>query len=277
MSSDMRFNKLEMTTKERMGWNDNLWENRGEAQWLDEEEWEENELNELNELNDLNEPEDEKLEEDLNEKELNPQNKDVDPLYDEQADEEDEKWVDKNISKYLPEDARKSDALLSCPCCFTLLCAHCQRHETYLNQYRAIFVRNCRVDPSKEMKYKKQPLPLSKTEEKKEKLKKMKESKRRKKEEQKLPNSVPPPLESSTPNTSYSETDQQTFGQSQIQKNEDDEEGPFELVDHIYVENEHLYENEIYCPVYCSTCGIQVGVMDHEETYHFFNVIPSEC
>ncbi|OQR73324.1 E2F-associated phosphoprotein domain containing protein-like [Tropilaelaps mercedesae] len=28
----------------------------------------------------------------------------------------------------------------------TLLCRDCQRHEVYSNQYRAMFVENCRVD-----------------------------------------------------------------------------------------------------------------------------------
>eukprot|EP00957_Ditylum_brightwellii_P015726 1185928-Ditylum_brightwellii.AAC.1 len=32
---------------------------------------------------------------------------------------------------------RNSDAILSCPCCFTILCMDCQRHTKYVNQYRA--------------------------------------------------------------------------------------------------------------------------------------------
>ena len=33
---------------------------------------------------------------------------------------------------------RRSDAVLSCPCCFTPLCYDCQRHDVYLSQYRAM-------------------------------------------------------------------------------------------------------------------------------------------
>eukprot|EP01135_Chromosphaera_perkinsii_P001734 Nk52_evm3s210 gene=Nk52_evmTU3s210 len=38
-----------------------------------------------------------------------------------------------------------SDAVLSCPCCMTTVCMECQRHEMYTTQYRAIFVRNCKI------------------------------------------------------------------------------------------------------------------------------------
>ena len=41
--------------------------------------------------------------------------------------------------------ATRTDAMLSCPCCFALLCIDCQRHATYQHQYRAMFVQNCQV------------------------------------------------------------------------------------------------------------------------------------
>lgn len=41
--------------------------------------------------------------------------------------------------------SRKSDAILSCPCCFEILCMDCQRHERYANQFRAMFVMNIGV------------------------------------------------------------------------------------------------------------------------------------
>ena len=40
---------------------------------------------------------------------------------------------------------RYSDAILSCPCCFTTVCMDCQQHVTYKNQYRAMFVMNIEV------------------------------------------------------------------------------------------------------------------------------------
>ena len=40
--------------------------------------------------------------------------------------------------------AHRSDAILSCPLCFTTLCIDCQQHDKYDNQFRAMFVMNCR-------------------------------------------------------------------------------------------------------------------------------------
>lgn len=42
-----------------------------------------------------------------------------------------------------------------------LLCLDCQRHDTYENQYRAMFVMNCSVKMNETLKY-----PLSKAEKK---------------------------------------------------------------------------------------------------------------
>ena len=42
--------------------------------------------------------------------------------------------------------ARNSDAVLSCPCCFNLVCMDCQRHERFHNQFRAMFVMGIEVD-----------------------------------------------------------------------------------------------------------------------------------
>ncbi|KAG7361651.1 E2F-associated phosphodomain containing protein [Nitzschia inconspicua] len=41
---------------------------------------------------------------------------------------------------------RNSDGVLSCPCCFNIVCMDCQRHNRYPNQFRAIFVMGITVD-----------------------------------------------------------------------------------------------------------------------------------
>jgi hypothetical protein len=41
---------------------------------------------------------------------------------------------------------RHSDAVLSCPCCFNIVCMDCQKHKRYANQYRAMFVMGVIVD-----------------------------------------------------------------------------------------------------------------------------------
>eukprot|EP01043_Picozoa_sp_COSAG02_P002700 COSAG02_NODE_64_length_43111_cov_35.627709_13_plen_272_part_00 len=38
-----------------------------------------------------------------------------------------------------------SDAVLSCPACFGLICLDCQRHDNFSNQWRAMFAQNVRV------------------------------------------------------------------------------------------------------------------------------------
>jgi hypothetical protein len=113
----------------------------------------------------------------------------VDPLYDENLDNEDEAYVYKNMRggvretvtvlpapstrdepEELPERTgqssslflgqqqgtrrrqlpvykpRSSDAVLSCPCCFNIVCMDCQRHSRYPNQFRAIYVMGISVD-----------------------------------------------------------------------------------------------------------------------------------
>lgn len=63
-------------------------------------------------------------------------------LYDPHADSDDEKWVRDNFtSTSTPNNTHQ----LTCPCCFTLLCAEAQAHEKYTNQFRAVRVLNCTV------------------------------------------------------------------------------------------------------------------------------------
>lgn len=94
-----------------------------------------------------------------------------DELYDENLDAEDEAYVfnnlrggqvetdwaaqrdDGKIDKTVPVKPRNSDAVLSCPCCFNIVCMDCQRHERYRNQYRAMFVMSVEVDWQHQLKY----------------------------------------------------------------------------------------------------------------------------
>lgn len=67
----------------------------------------------------------------------------VDPLYDEDADSEDETWVrDKLLGGCEAEDVTAS---VSCPRCFALLSMQVQQHVHYEGQFRAVFVSNCKV------------------------------------------------------------------------------------------------------------------------------------
>ena len=88
-----------------------------------------------------------------------------DLFYDPNMDDEDQKWVE-NIRKDYNKGRRRqagqgqkekplpnSDAVLNCPACFMVLCLDCQRHETYEHQYRAMFVMNCSVDQTQQLKH----------------------------------------------------------------------------------------------------------------------------
>ena len=62
-------------------------------------------------------------------------------LYDESLDEEDFKWAQEHSLTGLAT----SDAVLSCPLCFRTVTFLSQRHESFIGQYRSLFVDNCRV------------------------------------------------------------------------------------------------------------------------------------
>ncbi|SAL97995.1 hypothetical protein [Absidia glauca] len=79
-------------------------------------------------------------------------------LYDPLGDEKDEAWVAEQITKTAPKSLQKdqqarTDALLSCPMCFSPLCYSCQRHESYSHQFRAMFVTNCQVNKKERYRY----------------------------------------------------------------------------------------------------------------------------
>ncbi|KAL4237359.1 hypothetical protein ACF0H5_002077 [Mactra antiquata] len=85
-----------------------------------------------------------------------------DLLYDPDMDDDNEKWVENQRRSYMPKSDKpsnkpkklpNSDAVLNCPACMTTLCLDCQRHDVYNNQYRAMFVSNCKVDTSEFLKY----------------------------------------------------------------------------------------------------------------------------
>ncbi|KAM7467291.1 hypothetical protein LguiB_014853 [Lonicera macranthoides] len=126
-------------------------------------------------------------------------------FYDPDLDEKDQLWVQKK------RKGQYSDAVLSCPACFTTLCLECQRHEKYVTQYRAVFVVNCKI-----------------------------------------------------------KTDQ--FSQSGSQKRKRSRKGRLSIET-----TGSSISGETTKPVCCSLCSTEVGVVDEEEIYHFFNVLPSEC
>ena len=68
----------------------------------------------------------------------------ADEMYDDAEDERLEKEVGA-----LAGSKRVGELRLSCPCCFSEICADAQRHATYKSQWRAMFATNVTVDASK--------------------------------------------------------------------------------------------------------------------------------
>eukprot|EP00038_Savillea_parva_P006570 m.164575 g.164575 ORF g.164575 m.164575 type:complete len:406 (+) comp12443_c0_seq1:399-1616(+) len=101
--------------------------------------------------------------------------------------------------------AATSDAILNCSACMSTLCLDCQRHESYKDQFRAMFVHNCKIDRSETLVFRK------------------KQNKRHAKKKR----------------------------------------GP------------QVSPDEEYHPVVCGECSAVVAVYDHDEVYHFFDVIAS--
>ncbi|CAO3623673.1 unnamed protein product [Cunninghamella blakesleeana] len=81
-------------------------------------------------------------------------------FYDPLGDEEDEAWLAEQIKKALPKKSSykdnspaRTDAILTCPMCFSPLCYSSQRHEEYSNQFRAMFVTNCKINKTERYRY----------------------------------------------------------------------------------------------------------------------------
>lgn len=142
------------------------------------------------------------------------------PFYDPNADDHNEDWA------LQQRQGRKSDAVLSCPACLTTLCIDCQRHELYVNQYRAMFVRNCTIVESERLRY----------EQVNRKRKRNANRSRR-----------------------VHEQDRTGRGPGMIRIDPKDVGA----------------EEEILKPVRCAECGAQVAVLDSDEVYHFFDIIPT--
>ncbi|RLN48005.1 hypothetical protein BBJ28_00000393 [Nothophytophthora sp. Chile5] len=179
-----------------------------------------------------------------------------DPLYDEQLDAADEKWVQMNIRESCDDgvvegrrvamlmrcsgcvphaggDRAKgpeTDATLCCPCCFVTVCMACERHATFTNQYRAAAAVNCRVKKDEILTYTSNGGSS-------------------------VPASLPFHKRRNLASAAGSTTATATTGQ-QIAR---------------------LLQADEFYPVACSDCGTMVGVFDRDQQYHFFNILPSNC
>ncbi|UXI16778.1 39S ribosomal protein [Sarcoptes scabiei] len=155
-----------------------------------------------------------------------------------------------------------NDVKLNCPCCLSLLCLDCQRHEIYKTQYRAMFVVNCRIDFQKRLIYRNKS-----REEKKKRFRNLRKRKNQKSrrdiESIDTNNGANMELES---NPQISER----FISNLLYADNDG--------DGSYRENQQqqpITMKDVYYAVHCDVCNTEVAVYDHDEVYHFHSVIDS--
>jgi len=136
---------------------------------------------------------------------------------------------------------RTSDAILSCPRCFNIVCMDCQQHEKYAGQFRAMFVMNIGVDWNKKIVYDEQVGELK--------------------------------LAASSGGASGLEND--------TAMQDGDSESPNKIPHDTSSEQQTntttKQENgELYYSVHCSYCQYEVAALDmKDEIYHFFGCLPS--
>ena len=164
---------------------------------------------------------------------------------------------------------------------FNFYCCLYYRHETYGNQYRAMFVFSCKVDYSQALRY---PLKRSKKEIWKSKKRKKGETSSGESSSTKDP---PPPLkdlEEVDPNDPAVIQERQMAEMIELVTN--DVVAPsltkkvrYDLSSMALTEEEkqrsYTEESDLYHPVMCIHCNTKVAVIDREEVYHFFNIVTS--
>uniref|UniRef100_A0A0K0EKP7 E2F-associated phosphoprotein n=1 Tax=Strongyloides stercoralis TaxID=6248 RepID=A0A0K0EKP7_STRER len=93
------------------------------------------------------------MEDDLNEKWVNDKLKKQKGLKDESEDGDKSNCVDEldELDDPYKNSDFKTDAVLSCPSCLTTVCYESQRHESYKNQYRAMFAQSVTIDFDKKL------------------------------------------------------------------------------------------------------------------------------
>jgi len=165
----------------------------------------------------------------------------ADDLYDEEADELDEKFAEKNSLV----KAKGSDGILSCGRCFNVVCVDCQKHTKYDNQYRAMFVLEGKTSilPDKVIKYRKKELAAG--------------GKRRPLNKQKVLGKKEEVKKEVKKGAITASTTDDLNNEEEV-----DEEGDFS--------DPRLYDH--YFQVICEECKAEIGVYDRDQVYHFYDV-----
>ena len=139
---------------------------------------------------------------------------------------------------------RKTDAALSCPCCFQIVCMDCQRHERYSNQFRAMFVMNITVDWNRTI----------------------------------LPHNVGTTTTTTTTTTGSSQKrvllEENGFGGIPSIPMEEEEDGLGGGTTNTMDDTQEENGDDVYYSVHCASCNTQVAALDRmEEVYYFFGCL----
>ncbi|PFH35902.1 hypothetical protein BESB_055530 [Besnoitia besnoiti] len=199
-------------------------------------------------------------------------------FYDTSADDEDEKWV----QKHLRVGDKATDAILCCPGCFTPVCYQCQRHDKFLLQYRAVSARNVVVDSFATV----QP--------------RAPEGATQKTSHARRPTGSPTARREAAADSEESEmVEKGEASQAEGDAQSDGREEELSVLKHLQQlsvggsgkaraegEDEDT-DGDVVCAglqggksahrVKCANCGTVVALLDEEECYHFFHVLPGEA
>jgi hypothetical protein len=140
---------------------------------------------------------------------------------------------------------RHSDAVLSCPCCFEIVCMDCQQHDRYANQFRAMFVMNVAVHWDHVLVYDTAVQGLVRSTEH-------------------------APVIATAADVSAVDSHKNSSIQIPPESGSSDSTSKVEIIQNKDAKSEHYYQTV------CANCQTQVAALDMtDETYHFYGVLAS--
>lgn len=147
----------------------------------------------------------------------------------------------RGVNEIITETSNKSDAILDCPSCMTRVTNNCQRHETFKNHYRAMFVDNCHVDFTQEII--------------------VKPTKSSRRQMHQIRRQVAP-VDKNLEAISTEQMDCEYMTEDSNSK-------------HSSLPSINSDDKSIFFRVRCAKCSTLVGMLDRDEVYHFYNVLAS--
>lgn len=184
-----------------------------------------------------------------------------DELYDPDADDEDDAWA------AAARQGRQTDAILSCPGCFTTLSVDCQQHAHYRTRYRALFVMNVCIQQDGEVQTALHSDGGGQA------------GGKRRRHQQRQTGAVAEATHHRRPRRAGGGSGSGGAGDALDSDGENDDASDGKGSDECMSEEASAGaggEAERLTPVACAVCGTRVGAQDADEVVHFFHVLASE-